>query len=237
MTELAVVVLVSWLAGVATFAGGVIAKMEGSPDTPAKREMVHAIVAFGGGILVAAVAFALAPKAIRYLSPVMIAVTFAGGGLAFSLFDVWMSRRNGSRAQFMAMLMDFVPEALAMGAVFAHDHGLGVLLAVFIGAQNLPEGFNAYREIISSGATVRGTLTGLLAISLLGPAASSLGYLFLQNHQELTAGIMSFAAGGIMYLIFQDIAPQSRMRKHWKPTLGAVLGFAVGMIASQVIGR
>jgi ZIP family zinc transporter len=53
---------------------------------------------------------------------------------------------------------------------------------------------------------------------------------------KLTAGIMSFAAGGILYLIFQDIAPESKMRRRWTPALGAVFGFMVGMIGNQLIG-
>jgi ZIP family zinc transporter len=47
---------------------------------------------------------------------------------------------------------------------------------------------------------------------------------------------MAFAAGGIMYLIFQDIAPQSKLRRHWGPSPGAVSGFAVGMIGKHLIG-
>jgi ZIP family zinc transporter len=104
--------------------------------------------------------------------------------------------------------MDFLPEAISLGAVFGHNHRLGILLAVFIGAQNLPEGFNSFREIVASGARPRAALTALLAISLLGPIAACMGYLFLQDHAKLTAGIMSFAAGGILYIIFQDIAPE-----------------------------
>jgi ZIP family zinc transporter len=75
-----------------------------------------------------------------------------------------------------------------------------------------------------------------LAVSLLGPLAAATGYLLLQGRPRLTAGIMSFAAGGILYLIFQDIAPQSRIRRHWTPPLGAVLGFVTGMIGKQLIG-
>jgi len=45
--------------------------------------MVHAVVAFGGGILIAAVAFALTPEGIAVLSPVALAATFFLGGLAF----------------------------------------------------------------------------------------------------------------------------------------------------------
>lgn len=236
MNAVLLVMLASWLAGAASFVGGVFAWTEGTAETKAKREMVHGLVAFGGGILVAAVAFALAPEGMALLPPLWLAGLFLGGGVAFCCLDAWLAQNGGSRAQFMAMLMDFIPEAISLGAVFGHDRHLGFLLAMFIGAQNLPEGFNAYREVVGSGSKPRKVLVVLLAISLLGPLAACIGHLFLQNQPQLTASIMSFAAGGILYLIFQDIAPASKMRRHWAPPLGAVLGFIVGMIGKQVIG-
>lgn len=236
MHQLVVVLIASWLAGVAAFIGGLIASVEGSAETESKCELIHGVIAFGGGILVAAVAFALTPEGIAVLGPVSNAVIFCSGGLLFCMLDARLSRRGGPKAQFMAMLMDFVPEAISLGAVFVHNHRLGLLLAAFIGAQNLPEGFNSFREIRAAGGRARTTLATLLAVSLLGPIAAAAGYLFLQDKAKLTAGIMCFAAGGILYLIFQDIAPQSKMRRHWAPPLGAVLGFVVGMIGKQLIG-
>jgi ZIP family zinc transporter len=47
---------------------------------------------------------------------------------------------------------------------------------------------------------------------------------------------MTFASGGILYLIFQDIAPQSTMRRHWTPPLGAVLGFVAGILGKKLLG-
>jgi ZIP family zinc transporter len=236
MTEMVIVIVASWVAGIAAFAGGLGAKFEGTADTKQKREVIHGIVAFGGGILTAAIAFALIPNAMSVLPTTGLAATFCIGGLAFCALDAYLSRSGGSKAQFMAMLMDFVPEAIALGALFGHNHHAGILLALFIGAQNLPEGFNSFREITTSGVSSRSALWGLFGISFLGPAAACSGYLWLQNRTMLTAGIMSFAAGGILYLIFQDIAPQSKMRRHWLPPLGAVLGFAVGMIGKQLLG-
>lgn len=235
MNELLIIIAMSWLAGIAAFVGGVFARLERSVDTEGKSEFIHGIVAFGGGILIAAVAFALVPKGMETLSPISLTATFGLGGLTFCALDAHLSNHGGSKAQFMAMLMDFVPEAIALGALFGHDHRAGVLLALFIGAQNLPEGFNSFRESIAGGANSRSTLIALFVISLLGPTASSCGYLFLQNQPILTAGIMSFAAGGILYLIFQDIAPQSKMRRHWTPPLGAVLGFTVGMVGKLLL--
>jgi len=236
MNQLAEVLVFSWLAGVAAFVGGVIARIEGSAETETKREIIHGIIAFGGGILVSAVAFALAPEGIALLNPVILAVVFCAGGALFCILDAYLSRRGGTKAQFMAMLMDFLPEAVSFGAVFAHDHQLGILLAAFIGAQNLPEGFNGFRELLSSGARPRPTLVALLMVSLLGPLAACTGYFFLQDQAKLTAGIMIFASGGILYLIFQDIAPQSTMQRHWTSPLGAVLGFVVGMLGKKLIG-
>lgn len=236
MSDLVIIVLVSWLAGFAAFVGGVFAKIEGRAETEGKRELIHGVIAFGGGILVAAVAFALAPEGMAVLSPVHLAVAFCLGGLAFCALDAHLSARGGSKAQLMAMLMDFVPEAIALGALFGHNRRAGILLALFIGAQNLPEGFNSYREIVAGRVSPRATLIGLFAISLLGPVAAASGHLFLQGHPQLTATIMSLAGGGILYLIFQDIAPHSTMRRHWTPPLGAVLGFVVGMIGKQLLG-
>ncbi|MDT8398120.1 MAG: divalent cation transporter [Pseudomonadales bacterium] len=236
MSEFTHILVVSWLAGLAAFAGGAIAATESSIETETKREIIHGIIAFGGGILLAAVAFALVPEGMAVLKPLSLMLAFCSGGALFCFLEAWLSRRGGIKAQFTAMLLDFVPEAVSLGAVFGHDPRLGLLLALFIGIQNLPEGFNSFREIVKSGLSLRATYTVLLSISLLGPVSAAAGYLFLQEHVKLTAGIMSFAAGGIVYLVFQDIAPQATMRRHWTPPLGAVLGFAVGLIGKQLLG-
>lgn len=235
MSPLLMIGLVSWLAGIAAFVGGCGAQLEGSAESEGKRELIHGIVAFGGGILVAAVAFALVPEGMAALPLWALALAFCGGGLVFCALDALITRHAGNRAQFLAMLLDFVPEALALGALFGHGGG-GMLLALFIGAQNLPEGFNAHRENVGSGVAPRTSLLALLGVSLLGPLAACCGYLFLRDQPLLTGTILSAAAGGILYLVFQDIAPQAQMRRHWSPTLGAVLGFAFGMVGKELLG-
>lgn len=47
---------------------------------------------------------------------------------------------------------------------------------------------------------------------------------------------MLFASGEVLYLIFKDVAPQSRMQRHRAPPLGAVLGFALGMLGANLTG-
>lgn len=229
-------ITVAWLAGVAAWVGGMFAWWEGSAETPGKRQFVHGVVAFGGGILVAAVAFALLPLGMQALSPWTLGPVFLAGGGVFCALEIWLSRSGGNRAQVMAMMLDFVPESLALGAVFEAEPRLGLLLAAFIGAQNLPEGFNAFRESRHKGVSARISLLTLLGASLLGPLGAAAGFMLLREMVALTAIIMAFAAGGILYLVFQDIAPQAHMRRRWTPALGAVLGFTVGMVGKQVLG-
>lgn len=233
MPELLIIAGVAWLAGLAAFLGGVIGRFERSADSEIKREVTHAVVAFGGGLLLAAVAFGLMPEALDTLDGLSLVVSFCLGGAVASLLEAQITQRSGDKGHMMAMMMNFVPEVISLGAVFGHSTQLGIMLAAFIGAQNLPEGFNSYRQVVATGTRPRITLGALFAVSILGAVAAALGYLLLQERQELTALVMSFGAGGILYLIFQDIAPASTMRNHWTPPLGAVVGFAAGMLAYQ----
>ena len=76
----------------------------------------------------------------------------------------------------------------------------------------------------------------MLMLVPIGPVIAILGWLYLGDRLELLGASMLFASGGILYLIFQDIAPQSHMRRHWAPPLGAVLGFSVGMLGNNLAG-
>lgn len=226
MPEVFQIILVSWFAGLTALFGGLIARIDRSQDSEVKNEFLHGMTALGGGVLLAAVAFALVPEGIEKLSALPLCITLLSGGLAFCLLDWWLSQKSSPRAQFTALLADFIPEAISLGAVFAADPKLGFFLAAFIAAQNFPEGFNAYREL--NQHTKR--LTLLAGASLLGPVAAVSGYYVLQDSPQITASMMTFAGGGILYLVFQDIAPQAKLERHWLPPLGAVLGFLIGVM-------
>lgn len=231
-----VMLAIAWGAGLMALLGGFIAHAEGRANTVFKKELVHVITAFGGGILMAAVAFALVPEGMKELNAWQLTGLFAAGGATFCLIDAWLQKNEGNVAQFMAMVLDFVPEAVSLGAVFAVNPKMGILLAIFIAAQNFPEGFNSYRELKAAKLKAKTALLGLLGVSFLGPLSAIMGYWLLSDAPQITAMIMSFAAGGILYLVFQDIAPQAKMRRHWVPTLGAVFGFIIGMLSKQLMG-
>jgi ZIP family zinc transporter len=132
------------------------------------------------------------------------------------------------------MMMDFIPEALALGASFAYSRSFGLLLAIFIGLQNLPEGFNSYMELRKK-MKKRSTLWLMFGLSFVGIAAALTGKNLLSNVPKITSSILLFAGGGILYLIFQDIAPLSRRRNDWIPATGASFGFLLGMLAEKLL--
>ncbi|MGR3699783.1 MAG: ZIP family metal transporter [Roseovarius sp.] len=227
--------LLALIAGAAMPLGAALALSATCRRLPATA--THTIVAFGGGALLAAIALVLVPHARDTLSAPVALSAFAAGGVAFFAIDRALESRGGRGAQLMAMLLDFLPEAMAIGAMLTAQADRAVLLAGLIFLQNLPEGFAAFRDIRRGGA-VRGYRIVLLfaGLALLGPVCAGLGFSFLSQMPQVLGGIMMFAAGGILYLIFQDIAPAAHARRSWLPPLGAVFGFTLGLAGDMLIG-
>ena len=238
MEDLFKIILYSSFSGVTVFLGGFLSKLfeRYFREGLVKEEIIHTSVAFGGGIIIAAVAFVLVPKGMNVLPLAPMAILFLTGAIIFFFLDRYIEKKGGTISQLLAMLMDFVPEAIALGAVFATDHNLGLLLAIFIGLQNLPESFNSYLDLRNSGYTSKKCLLILFFLSFSGIFAAILGYFLLSNMPQLTASLMLISSGGILYLIFQDIAPMSKLQKSWFPALGASFGFLVGMIGQKILG-
>ena len=238
MEDLIKIIGYSFFSGITVFLGGFLSKLfeRYFREGLIKEEIIHTSVAFGGGIIMAAVAFVLVPKGINELSLTPIVIIFLSGAISFFFLDRYIEKKGGTISQLLAMLMDFVPEAIALGAVFATDHNLGLLLAIFIGLQNFPESFNSYIDLRNSGYTSKKCLLILFFLSFSGTLAAVSGNLLLSNMPQLTASLMLFSSGGILYLIFQDIAPMSKLQKNWYPALGASFGFLVGIIGQKLLG-
>jgi ZIP family zinc transporter len=229
------IILYSSAAGLPIIIGGLFARLEEHFPRQGLDGFNHWIIAFGGGALLSAIAFALVPHALGILGTGWLILFMLAGTFAFMAVDVAIARIGASLAQVLSMLMDFLPEALALGASFSRDHRLGLLIAIFIGLQNLPEGFNSYREL--RGRLGRGkTLLILFALSFIGIFAALAGKALLSGQEGIIAAIMLFAAGGILYLVFQDIAPLSRRKNDWVPATGASMGFLLGMLGEKLLG-
>lgn len=234
MNDILNIILYSSAAGFPIIIGGLISSVFQSINLKIKSEINNWVVAFGGGALISAITFALIPKAVPILSTIELILIFLSGTITFMIIDILIARMGTSLAQAVSMMMDFLPEALALGASFAYDYKFGLLLAIFIGLQNLPEGFNSYIEL-RKRMSKKPTLLLMLGLSFTGIIAALTGKLLLNNSTKLISAIMLFAAGGIMYLVFQDIAPLSKKRNDWAPATGASIGFLIGMIGEKLL--
>jgi ZIP family zinc transporter len=230
------VILLASLAGAMIPLGGLIAANENIQRDWLRDELRHSVIAFGGGALLSAVMFVLIPDGEAALGNAAIVGWIAAGALIMAYVDARLSRNGSPKAQLVAMLADFIPEAIALGAVIASGKSTGLLLALMIGLQNLPEGFNAFREQRDAGARTTQILVSFTGLAILGPLAAALGYLLLADFAQITGGLMLAAAGAILYLIFQDIAPQAKHENRHGPALGAVGGFLLGLLGHLLIG-
>ncbi|CAL68251.1 ZIP family metal transporter [Christiangramia forsetii] len=237
MEDIYKIILYSAFSGITVFIGGLLSKFYGGgfKTDNSKAELFHFITAFGGGILVAAIALVLVPRGMEKLNLPILMLAFITGAFSVFFIDRKLQKSGNTLSQLLAMLLDFIPEAIALGAIFATDPKTGILLAIFIGLQNLPESFNSFQDLKSNGLSDKKSLIILFFLSFSGILGAIIGYLFLKDLPQVTAFLMVFASGGILYLIFQDIAPNVKLKKSWLPALGANLGFLIGMIGEKLI--
>lgn len=236
MNELLLLFLLTLGAGLAMPFGALVGSVGRSADRIVEKEFSHTVMAFGGGALLSAVALVLVPDGMETLAPLTAAICFLLGGLIFMGLDILMLRSSTPASQLAAMLLDFVPESLALGAAFAIGNSSAFLLAILIALQNIPEGFNAFRELSSSANyRTRTIILSFTAMAFLGPLSAVGGYYWFSDHSTVLAMAVMTAAGGILYSVFQDIAPKIKLERHWGPPMGAVLGFMFGMVGEMLL--
>jgi len=239
MTEnqpLIMLLLLTLLAGLAMPLGAILANFSRHHLHWRESEIKHGVMAFGGGALLSAIALILVPQGIENQTMLSAACYFLGGSVAFMGVDIALDKFKSTASQLVAMLSDFIPEALALGAAIAIGSPSSFLLALLMTLQNLPEGFSAYNELKRSSSMSSLKLIGLFFVmSLAGPLCAIIGFLWLADQPQAISSIMLFAAGGILYSVFQDIAPQAKLDRHWIPALGATLGFLLGLLGHMSV--
>jgi len=238
MKEILTIIFLTFAAGSCIPIGGIAARIENFRPNWLNKELRHSLIAFGGGILLGAVTVVLVPEGVSSMQGSLLAIPIILiGGLCFFTIERFLGLQRRETPQLMGMVLDYVPESIALGGMVALSSPVAPLLALLIGLQNLPEGFNAYRELINiNKSDAKKTLLAMSFLVFLGPIAGLLGFFFLSEQKAVLGAIMLFSSGGILYLIFQDIAPQSHLKRHWAPPLGAVLGFCLALFAEMLMG-
>ncbi len=200
-----------------------------------RNEIDSFVLYFGGGALLAAISLSLLPRSFEYVSIRGAAFSFFLGGLVFWKLNSWLKSAGGKMSNLMGMMLDFVPESIILGATAAGNRSLAYLLAILIVLQNLPEGFAAFTEMNNSKMKKSKIWLIIFISPLLGPIAAFAGYLWLSNLTETIGVLILFCSGGIIYLVFDDIAPQAQLENKDFPAIGAVAGFLMGLIGTMMI--
>jgi ZIP family zinc transporter len=128
-----------------------------------------------------------------------------------------------------ALTIHNVPEGLAVGVAFAAGgHELGIPLALAIGIQNVPEGFAAAAPLLAAGASRRLAIGFAAASGAVEPPAAFAAFAAFE-----TAGILlpvgpAFAAGAMLYVVVDELIPESHAHgREREATVALLAGFAV----------
>lgn len=145
----------------------------------------------------------------------------------------------------LAITIHNIPEGLAVGVAFgalaadlpSASLGGAIALAIGIGIQNFPEGAAVSvplrREGLSRGKCFwYGQLSGIVE-----PIAGVLGAALVIVMQPVLPYALAFAAGAMIYVVVEELIPESQLEKHTDvATIGAMLGFAVMMTLDVALG-
>jgi len=231
------------------------------------QRLLDAALGFAAGVMIAASFWSLLAPAIEMAgassTPAWIpaAVGFLLGGAFLKLVDrllphlhlgLPIDQAEGIKTNWqrtvllvLAVTIHNVPEGLAVGVAFgAAGAGLpsaslagAVALALGIGIQNFPEGVAVTvplrREGLSIGKSFfYGQLSGFVEV-----ISGIIGAYLVLTIQALLPYALSFAAGAMIYVVIEELIPESQKDVSTDvATLGAMLGFTIMMILDVALG-
>lgn len=218
------------------------------------------LTAFGGGLLLAAVALELVPDADSEAGPALTAAGLAAGTLLYVAADAWLGRNEAHRQMRRAMqagasgrpppdemgaaesarglsiaaglFIDGVPESLALGLTIAEGE-LGVALLAGILVGNLVESYGASGPIVAGGHSAGFALRVMIGIGLALALATVLGGTVLADASpEFIGTAQALAAGAVLAVVTIAIVPHAFQEVSRLVATLTVAGFACGYLLS-----
>jgi zinc transporter, ZIP family len=190
------------------------------------------------------------------------ATGFAAGGVFLRIADhllphlhpgLAMSKREGVRTTWeratllvLAITLHNIPEGLAVGVAFGAAAsgldagttiGAAIALTIGIGLQNFPEGIAVAMPLRREGVSMgRSFWYGQLS-AVVEPVAALLGAFAVLTIQALLPYALSFAAGAMIYVVIEELIPESQQGGHGDlATVATMGGFMVMMILDVALG-
>ena len=145
----------------------------------------------------------------------------------------------------LAVTLHNIPEGMAMGVTLAGamigNVGISLVgalsLAIGIAIQNFPEGAIISMPLKSQGmskskAFIYGTLSGIVE-----PISAVITILLTNAIVPILPYLLAFAAGAMMYVVVEELIPESQEGEHSNiGTIGVAIGFVIMMILDVALG-
>ena len=231
------------------------------------RKVLDCMLGFAAGVMIAASFWSLLAPAIEMteaagrVSWIPPAIGFLAGGLFLWAVDqvlphlhIGLPREEAegvptswkrSVLLVLAITLHNIPEGLAVGIAFgaiaadlpAASLSGAIALAIGIGLQNFPEGASVSiplrREKLSRWKSFfYGQLSGVVE-----PIAGVIGAATVVFMQPILPYALSFAAGAMIYVVVEELIPESQLDKNTDiATIGTMLGFTVMMVLDVSLG-
>lgn len=222
---------------------------------PSHRTL-DALLGFTAGIMLAATCFSLLVPALELGGVWEVVAGLAAGAALMALLDAIVphaharfaehrelpaeQRRARERATLLlsALTIHNLPEGMAVGIAFAAGGiELGAPLALAIAIQNVPEGFAAAAPLLGTGTSRRGA-AGIAALTgVVEPPAAALAFVAFTLVEPLLVVGLAFAGGAMLYVIVDELIPESQARGNERPaTLALLVGFALMLVLDNAFG-
>ncbi|CAI5714072.1 unnamed protein product [Peronospora destructor] len=144
----------------------------------------------------------------------------------------------------IAITLHNLPEGMAVGVGFGSvgyssnaSFGNAVNLAVGIGLQNFPEGLAVSMPLRREGASAFKAFMWGQASGLVEPIGGLIGAGAVLHVQPILPYALSFAAGAMIFVVVDDLVPETTQNGNQKlATFGTIIGFVVMMIMDVALG-
>lgn len=225
-----------------------------------KRSVMDGMLGFTGGVMVAASFWSLLAPGIEmspgegFVKVIPAAVGFFLGALFLFGLDkvlphmhINFKEAEGIKTPWhkttlltLAITLHNIPEGLAVGVLFGGvaagfdgaTIGGAVALALGIGLQNFPEGFAVSMPLRRQGLTRRRSFMYGQASALVEPVAAVIGAWAVMTFQPILPYALSFAAGAMIFVVVEEVIPETQQDKHSDI---AVMGFIGGFIVMMTL--
>jgi zinc transporter, ZIP family len=207
-------------AGSSLIIGGALALL-----LPIRERTLGWVMAFGAGVLIAAVAFELVAEAYQTAAGSgSLALGLTAGALTFFVGDALVDRMGGDKRKSMrrapgagsglaivlGIVLDGIPESAVIGLGLLEGTGVSIALIAGVFLSNLPEAVAATTGLKQGGWRSRRIMGLWVLVTLVSGLASLLGYaLFDSAGPSALAFVLAFAAGAILTMLADTMMPEA----------------------------